>query len=252
MPQCAVHPGSEAVGACARCGRFYCAAEQIDLDLRTYCGECGVRDDVDWLGNRYRKLEGKRSGLAWFLVLLGLPVAATSVAALLNAETGGERGLFGGLLLMSVGAMTVMSGQTWSRLVLLGTVLLASASFVAGTGQPWAAALAVPGLWLSVATWTDVPTQLFFRLPVERAALRRHFVRGGSNPLAVRASRLALLSLFIPGLGVLTLAMGVMALTRINSKAVPPVGNLSVALGAIFFSLFTSLIWLSAFFRLST
>ena len=152
---------------------------------------------------------------------------------------------------MSVGAMTVMSGRAWSRLALLGSLPLAAASFDAGTGQPWAAAITLPALMLSISTWTDVRTKLFFRLPVERAELRRDFVRGGSNPLAVQASRLALLSLFIPGLGVVTLAMGVVAISRINSKAVPPVGNLSVALGAVLFSLFTSLIWFGALFGMS-
>ena len=40
-----------------------------------------------------------------------------------------------------------------------------------------------------------------------------------------------------------SLGMGVVAITRIDSKAIPPVGNLSAALGAIIFSLFASLIW---------
>lgn len=251
MTECPVHPGAAAVGTCARCGRFYCAAELILLDEKSYCGECGVRGDVDWLGKHYRNFEGKRSGLAWFLLLAGIPIAATSLAALPSTGTGGERGLFVGLLLMSLGGMTVMSGKAWSRLVLLGTIPLAAVAFVAGTGSPWAAALTLPALMLSISTWTDVRTKLFFRLPVERVELRKHFAREGSNPMAMRASRLALLSLFIPGLSVLTLIMGVMALARIDSKAVPPVGNLSVAIGAIVFSLVTSLIWLGAFFGVS-
>lgn len=84
-------------------------------------------------------------------------------------------------------------------------------------------------------------------MPVPRATLHAHFKREGSNPLAVHASRLALLGLFLPGVGLLSLVMGVVAITRIDSKAVPPVGNLSAALGAIVFSLFTSLFWALSF-----
>ncbi len=248
MTECPAHAGVEAVGTCARCGRFYCAAEKLELEGKTYCAECGTREDLDWLGKHYRRLEGTRSGLAWFLLALGMTVAAGSLAGLIGSENWKERGFFAGLLVMGLAAMTVMSGKTWSRLVLLGSAPVAAVFFVAGTAEPWSAALVLPTLMVSAATWTDVRTKLFFRIPVDRDALRKHFDREGSNPLAVSASRLALLSLFIPGLGVLSLIMGVMALTRIDAKAVPPVGNVSAALGAIGFSVFSSLIWFGSMF----
>jgi hypothetical protein len=250
MTECPTHPGAESVGTCERCGRFYCAAERIDLDLHFYCGDCGTRDDVDWLGKHYRRLEGRRSGLAWFIFATGIVSCAGAGAVLIGAENWKERGFFLGVLLFGAASLTVMSGKAWSRLAMLASVPISALIFIFSSGQPWSALGAAPALLLSLSTFTDVPTQLFFRLPVSRSVLRKHYDREGSNPLAVRASRLAVLSLFVPGLSAVTLVMGVIALTRVNSKAIPPVGNVSAALGAIVFSLFTALIWLSAFFGL--
>ena len=246
MTECPKHPGAESVGTCERCGRVYCAAERIDLDLHFYCGDCGIRDDVDWLGKHYRKFEGRRSGLAWFVFAIGILASALSTAALLNAENWKERGFFAGILLFGAVSLTVMSGKPWSRLAMLTSIPFVALIFVVSTGEPWSAMAALPLLLLTGSIYNDVPTRLFFRVPVGRPTLRKHYDREGSNPLAIQASRLALLGLFIPGVCALTLVMGVIALTRVNSKAVPPVGNVSAAVGAIVFSLFTSLIWLSA------
>lgn len=250
MTECPKHPGAESAGTCERCGRFFCAGERIELDLRFYCDDCGTRDDVDWLGKHYRKLEGKRSGLIWFALAIGVLASAMATAALINVGSWGERGMFGGFLVFGAAALTVVSGKPWSRLAMLAGAFVAAALFVISTGENWTALLAVPSLLLALSTFTDVPTRLYFRLPVDRATLRKHYDREGSNPLAIQASRLSLLSLFLPGLSLLTLGMGVIALTRVNSKAVPPVGNVSAAVGAIVFSLFSSLIWISALFGL--
>ena len=218
----------------------------MEFDGKSYCGDCGARDDVDWLGKHYAKFEGKRSGLAWLLLVLGAITFAGALAGAIGAENWKERGFFIAMFVLGSVVISVMSGKAWSRFAMVASVPLAGALFVSSTGEPWGALLTLPALILTTSTFTDVRTQLYFRLPVERVALRKHFDRAGSNPLAVRASQLALLGLFIPGVGLISLVMGVMALTRVNSKAIPPVGNVSVAVGAIVFSLFTSFIWASA------
>ncbi|MGA2975339.1 MAG: hypothetical protein ABSF77_08530 [Spirochaetia bacterium] len=38
--KCANHPKTDAVAACAECGKYYCAACAIELDHRTWCREC--------------------------------------------------------------------------------------------------------------------------------------------------------------------------------------------------------------------
>lgn len=243
MAPCPTHPESEAIGTCHRCGSFYCQPEQVEVDGFRYCGECGARPDVDWLGQHYRKLEGTRSGLAWFLFLLGSTVAAAAIAALFNAENWGDRAILGAVLFMALAAASVMSGKQWSlwAFLLSGPVVGVLAFFA--TGQPWALAIGLPVLVLSGTTWTDVRTRVFFRKPVAREALYKHFHREGSNPLAVQASRLSLLGLFVPGLCLVSLVMGIVAVARVDTKVIPPVGNLSAAVGAIIFSLFASMIW---------
>ena len=248
MTECPRHPGAESVGTCERCGRFYCAAERIALDLHFYCGECGVRDDIDWLGKHYQRFLGKPSGLSWFLLVVGLLMSVFGASWLFVSSTWSERLLYLAVLLLGVAKASIVTGKPWSRWAMAASLPVAALLFFGSSGEPWAVAAAFPSLLLTLSAFNDVPTQLFFRLPVTRTAMRRHYDRYGSNPLAMQASRLAVVSLFLPGVGAASLVMAVIALTRVNSKAVPPVGNLRVALGALVFSLFTSFIWLSAFF----
>ncbi|MDP1826409.1 MAG: hypothetical protein Q8L48_24285 [Archangium sp.] len=248
MTGCPTHPGAESVGTCARCGRFYCAPERIELDGLKYCADCGVRADVDWLGHHYRKLEGTRSGLAWFLLFAGVGFVVVSLFVTFTPGADGGARLIGlGFLVFGACSLATFSGKPRLRPALLVGSAVSGVLFAVGAQDPTAALGTLPLLGLAAAAWTDVRTRLFFRVPVPRATLRAHFEREGSNPLAVQASRLALLGLFIPGVCFISLVMGVVALTRIDSKAVPPVGNLSAALGAIVFSLFTSAFWALSF-----
>ena len=242
MTQCPSHPGAESVGTCARCGRFYCAPERIELDGKAYCADCGVREDVDWLGQHYGKLEGKRSGLAWVVLGLGLPIGVLGVVAEFNGKSDWRDRTVGlALIVYGLSSVALFTGKF--RPSLLVGALIGGAILTYGVEDYWGLLFAVPIFGLGVSTWTDVRTKLFFRVPVSRPTLHQHYQREGSNPLAIQASRLALLGLFLPGVGLISLVMGVMALTRINSKAVPPVGNLSAALAAVIFSLFTTAFW---------
>jgi hypothetical protein len=244
VPLCPTHPGAESVGTCSRCGRFHCAAEQLEIDGQIYCGDCGARDDVDWLGRHYRQLEGRRSGVAWFLFVAGIPLAVTAVGLMLAPDMEWPQRVFGaGLLLVSVAAIASISGRPVTRKALVLASLLSTVLFTIATKEPWGALFGIPFVGVAAAAWTDVRTRLFFRVPVPRVELYRHYHREGSNPLAITASRLALLGMFVPGFGLLTLVLGVMAMARIDAKAVPPVGNRSAALGAIVFSLLTTAMW---------
>lgn len=244
MADCPVHPGEPAIGACARCGRFFCAKERILLDAKPYCGDCGARPDVDWLGHHYRALEGTRSGVAWAMLIVGLGLAVSGATIVLESRDRWQAGLSGvGIFFFGACAVSVFFGRPPLRPALFVGATVATITFWL-SAQEWI--VLVPGVMLFLvagAVWTDVRTRLFFRVPVPRAELLKHFHREGSNPLAITASRLAFFSLLIPGLSVLSLVLGVVALTKVNSKATPPVGNVSAALGAIIFSLFTTLIW---------
>jgi hypothetical protein len=243
VTECPSHPGAESVGACARCGRFYCAPEQIELDGKVYCADCGVREDVDWLGQHYRKLEGKRSGLAWAILLIAAPFAALGLFSLVGENSGQQKTIGLALIFYALAAFVFFTGTRWGRLALLSGATIAGGLLTFAIEDYWGLLIALPILGLSASAWTDLRTKLFYRVPVARKKLLQHYQREGSNPLAIQASRLALLGLFIPGVGVISLVMGVMSLTRIDKKAVPPVGNLSAAVAAVVFSLFTTAFW---------
>lgn len=40
MPVCYIHPDSESVGVCVRCGNFICSACDVILDGKHYCKRC--------------------------------------------------------------------------------------------------------------------------------------------------------------------------------------------------------------------
>lgn len=246
MASCATHPEVEAVGTCARCGQFYCAAERVEFDAQVYCGTCAVRPDVDWLGIHFRQYEGKRSGLAWSLGLLGLLVGALSIASLQAAEFDPRRLLFAlGLMLLAGAGLAFFSGRPFGRFAPLAVALPAAGCFGAASGELLITSI-LGGILLSLVGFSalsDLRSKLFYRVPVPRPDLRKHFDRYGNNPLAVVSSRLALGSLFIPGLSLVALGLAVFSLTRVNSKATPPVGNVGIAVGALIFSLFTSMLW---------
>lgn len=248
MAACPTHPDQESVGACTRCGRFCCAQELILVDAQAYCGDCGVRPDVDWLGHHYRQLEGKRSGMSWVLVLVAVPALVLGLVLLASPTSAwNERAVGAAFGVFGLSCVASASGRRGLHLAVLAGAVVATAGFgVFGSNDVVGFLFGVPGLILAVATWRDVPTRLYYRKPVPRAELRKHFEAGGHNPLAVAASRLAFLGLFVPGLGLLALTLGLMALTRVDSKKVPPVGGVRIALGAVLFSLMTQCFWLTA------
>lgn len=247
MAPCPRHPEAEAVGACDRCGRFFCAPERIGLEGKSYCGECGVRDDVDWLGKHYRRYEGKRSGGAWIMLPLGVVASAFGVAVLVAPhERAHELAAGVGFLVFGLSCVALFTGRPGTRPALfLGAV--AATLGLAIAVDPVPAFMAGLILFIIAASsWTDVATRLFYRVPVPRAELLKHFMREGNNPLAVLSSRLAFLGLFIPGVALVSLALAVLALTKVDAKQVPPVAGARIAMGAIVFSLFTLFIWAAA------
>lgn len=246
MTECPAHPGVEAIDTCTRCGRFFCTPERFELEGRAYCADCGARDDVDWLGHHYRKFEGKRSGLAWFMLLLGLGLVPVGVAIIVTPGTPWSDALIGlGVAIYGVVSIAFFSGRPAARTALAVGSVGTAAAFVIGGQDFWGLIPAFVMLGVTGAAWTDVRSTLFYRQPVPRLKLYGHFHREGSNPLAVLASRLSLLAIFVPGLCFITLGMGVVSVTRMNSKAVPPVGNLSAAVAAIVVSLFLSAMWIA-------
>ncbi|MFT3710474.1 MAG: hypothetical protein QM817_22855 [Archangium sp.] len=246
MTACPAHPEAEAVATCERCGRFFCAAEEITLDLHRYCGECGRRTDVDWLGHHYAPLIGKRSSFSWWAGLFAAGSAALAIAVFVGGEPR-QKSLAAGFALESIALFSFFGGERWGRFAPLAVSPLVGVGFAFAAVEdffwPVFVVVTLVAALYGAAGITDLRSKLYFRVEVPRGALRKHFERYGNNPLAITASRLAFFSLFVPGLGVISFFLGVWALTRIDSKATPPVTNAGAAIGAMIFSVFTSLIW---------
>lgn len=47
-----------------------------------------MRAEVDWLGQHYAQFEGRRSGLVWFLLLLGVPLSGIGVTIAVTPSSG--------------------------------------------------------------------------------------------------------------------------------------------------------------------
>ncbi len=249
MADCPAHPGTPALGTCERCGRFFCAADRLELDGKVYCAECGARPDVDWLGAHYAPFVGRRSALAWFLGVFGL---ALLCVGLLILSGGRPATHWGGIALAFVTYAAACLGffTGWRhgrRALVLGSLVGAVLIGATMSEMPGGLALAIALLIVSASAWTDVRSKLFYRLPVPRPELRKHFDRQGSNPLAILASRLALFAVLVPGLGLITLGLGVLALTRVDKRATPPVGNVSAGISAIVASLLSLALWVGVY-----
>ena len=267
MTECPAHPGVEAVGTCARCGRFYCAAEARAFEGQLYCGACAERPEVNWLAHHYAKLEGQRSGLAWFSAFLGVVglLAGGGLLVVLvdmfwnmrgtTESLGDLQWVCGpvGLLAWSLTALLVWTGRPWALwLNLVGALVLTGFMALANTGD---ARLVVGGVALLTSGFfwgvlrRDVRTRLFFRLPVERGELLQHYTRYGSNWQAAGAARLAVLGLFIPVLPPISLGLAVWGLARVDRHAVPPVGGAGGAIGAAVLSVLSGVAWGALVFR---
>lgn len=208
-----------------------------------------MRPDVDWLGHHFRPYEGRRSVMAWSigalsLVLFGL--AGLALTSVTKRDTPLQGFLIaGGLVTLALAGVGFFTGRPQGRWMPLAAAVPASGLFGLASDNP-PVTFFFGSLILLVfagAAFTDVRSKLFYRVAVPRPDLLKYYRRVEDNPMAVYASRVALVSLIVPLLGLVGIVMGVIGLARVNRQATPPVGNASTAIGAIIFSLLTTLGW---------
>ena len=134
--------------------------------------------------------------------------------------------------------------QRWSRvgLVLLFFVLFV---FLAATGGvPAIPGLIIPGVLLATA-FTNVRSKLFFEFDVPREVLRKDWALYHDNRLARSAQSMAIGSLIMPLFAPFAIVTGLVALSRVNPHAVPPVGNRKAALVGVVLGSVTLVGWLA-------
>jgi hypothetical protein len=93
------------------------------------------------------------------------------------------------------------------------------------------------------SAFTNVRSQLFFKLDVPRERLRRDWAIYHDNQAARSAAAMGVGGLLIPGLGLLAIGFGVYAYRKVNPTAHPPIGGRSSALVGIIVGAIDTVLW---------
>jgi hypothetical protein len=241
--RCAVHPDVAAVGACTRCGQFYCAPDQRFVDAIAYCATCATRSDVDWLEQFRLKYWGKRDSWAWLMglsaVFNAVSVVAMGVVVVFGDQVplhGSDLASFGFVVFQQVAA-AVVCAAFWKgvRLARVGLLvlplLLCVVPILAPAGFSIFAA-ALP-LLFAIAIYQDTRNRLFFKIEVPRERLRRLWDRYANNTLARVGFQLSLAGLLMPFLSPFGLGCSILGLRRVDPDARPPVGRKGQAIAGV-------------------
>jgi hypothetical protein len=86
-------------------------------------------------------------------------------------------------------------------------------------------------------------TRLFFKLPVSRGRLQQAWDLLHNNSLARQSALAGFVGLAIPGFGLIALAMGVIALRRVDPTAYPPIGKKGFAIAGMVLGAVGALGW---------
>ncbi|MBU8897214.1 hypothetical protein KRR26_16485 [Corallococcus sp. M34] len=228
MPRCAVHPEALAGATCSRCGSFLCAGCTTWRDGSLFCATCAQRPEINYLEQFRQTLWGRRDG--WAYIIAGC-TALMLVAGALSASESGWLGAIVAIAFVPVGVGFFL-GQSWARLALVVAPLLGAAAMSREFG-PGLIALGIIPTVAAFGIIRDPRNQLFFRRPIPTRALHRLWDLHANNPLARHAFGLGLNALFIPLFAPIAIVCGAIALTRVDSRAQPPIGRRGQALAAI-------------------
>lgn len=227
---CALHPERPAVGACARCGGFFCEAEARRHGEHTYCAECGQRPEVSYLEQLRARLWGKRDAWAWAMGLSAPAHLAFGFA--MGLDRTWHWAVLGG-----VNALVVTAWFLGVRLARPALVLLPAAWLVGfvvqGREVLEALPLVLPPMGVALAAVASTRGQLFFRMEVDARKLERLWDARENNPLARRALVCGLLGVVLPVAAPVAMVLGGVALRRVNPEARPPVGRKEYALAGL-------------------
>ena len=238
--RCPVHPGRPALGACARCGIFYCDRDHRVVHGKAYCEDCSGRPEVDYLEAFRLKYWGKRDGWAW---LVGLGAVVNVISGLVIFASGEVEAMPAALFQLLAGVVGVFFwlGVSWARKALIG-VPLGSMAVGLLSGDPTSVPRGIFALLITVAIYFDTRNKLFFKQEVPPSALQKAWDLYMNNTMARAGFLLGLLS-FAPGVGVLALICAVIGLRRVDPKATPPIGRKGQAIAGIVLGALGTLFW---------
>lgn len=222
---------------CPRCGVFMTPLDG-ELVLGTlYCRTCAARPDVNY-PRAFRDAHwGKRDGYAWLFGCFGLLSL-----------------LFGGILLMNqplLGGSLLVSGVAgvifWSGLPVGRPVLVAGAVLGAGLNLAMMQPPNILNIFLVIGAMQSARNKLFFKLEVPEPELVKAWRLVHDNQVArwaVATAAMVALSMLAwvssrnavwvtLALSGLPIGLGVVGLTRVDPKAMPPIGRRGQAITGI-------------------
>jgi hypothetical protein len=228
--RCFVHPEELALGACTRCGTFFCAQDHRTVGGKDYCAACATRPEVDYLEAFRLKYWGKRDAWAWFV---GLGAIINLIVGLQLLASGSQNLLFAIIALGSAAvAACFWAGLPFARLalcfvpiisMLVGIVVQGAQGFVSGV---------IP-LMITLAIYNDTRNKLFFREEVSPEALRKVWDLYSNNPIARSGFALSVFGLLIPIFAPVALVCSIIGLRRVDPAAHPPIGRKGQAIAGI-------------------
>lgn len=239
--RCQSHPERSVLGACSRCGTFFCELDWKRVDGRDYCAPCAARPDVDYLEAFRLKYWGRRDAWAWFIGLGSLFHLATALSGLVSG-IGQEKLYFVPLLVVGAVGVCFWFGMPFARRALWFIPLVFMVG-VALFGNVLAALLGVVPLLFAAAIYQDTRNRLFFKQPVSRNALQKAWHLYANNTVARTGFQLSLFGLLFPVFAPFGLVCSLVGLRRVDLEARPPVGRKGQAIAGIVLGAVSLLGW---------
>jgi hypothetical protein len=230
---CFTHPEQPVLGACARCGTFYCEQDHRIVGDKDYCATCAARPEVDYLEAFRLKYWGKRDTWAW-LVAFGAVI--NFIFGLRLLTSGAENLLFAIICLGSaaIGAC-FWAGLPFARLALCFVPVISMLVGIVLQGAQGVASGVMP-LVFALVIYNDTRNKLFFREAVPPEALRKAWHLYSNNRVARAGFLLGFFGLLMPLFAPVALVCSIIGLRRVDPAAHPPIGRKGQAIAGIVLS----------------
>ncbi|WP_224243570.1 hypothetical protein [Hyalangium gracile] len=219
-----------ALGACTRCGTFFCAQDRRTVDSKDYCASCATRPEVDYLEAFRLKYWGKRDLWAW---LIGFGALINAIVGLVLLASGAEQLLFALMTLVSAAVgMCFWAGLSFARLALCFVPVVSMIVGVATQGPAGLASGVMP-LIITLVIYNDTRNKLFFREEVSPEALQKAWHLYSNNRIARAGFLLSILGILMPPVAPVALLCSIIGLRRVDPTAHPPIGRRGQAIAGI-------------------
>ncbi|ATB28874.1 DUF4190 domain-containing protein [Melittangium boletus] len=246
--RCPAHPEHPILGACKRCGTFFCEQDRHTLHGEDYCASCAERPELNYLEAFRLRYWGKRDTWAW---LIGFSAIMRLISAPIFLRMPDGAGVLSGLVTLA-GAVVCACfwlGKPFSRLGLcfLLVVELLVDAFTLGPNTLIRSAWP---LLVSLAIYQDPRNRLFFQEHLPPETLQKLWHQYANNRVARLGFILGLFGLLFPPAAPVGLMCSIIGLRRVNPTANPPVGRKGQAIAGIVCGAAGLVLWTLLYFTL--